>query len=311
MYPAEAHPINARHAPRTPLGRDSRSLKPRVKGLIRLAAFACCGLVAAFACCGLLTAMSAASHMYQRAMTTQYGPLKGQVADVCKPLIPFGVHPGILLIHGGGWVGGDKAAYSERCRNFAKAGYVAVNINYRLADGTLNHAWPAALDDAHLALAWMRKNAVSLSLEQQRIAVLGDSSGGQLAVFLALNGHNLGIKCAVEESGPIDLLTTPSFVKAISPYVFMPQPTQATYRSASPVFAIDADTAPIMIVHGRGDPLVPFSQAEELLAALLNRNVVATFAPYNGGHVMQDTSKAGKRRIIALETSYLASCLRH
>jgi acetyl esterase/lipase len=310
MYPAEAHPINARHAPRTPLGRDRRSLKPRVKGLVRLMAFACCGLVAAFACCGLLRATLTANLLYQRDMTIQYGPFEGQVADVCKPLIPFGVHPGILLIHGGGWVGGDKAAYKERCKDSAKAGYVAVNINYRLADGTLNHAWPAALDDAQLALAWMRKNAVSLSLNQQRIAVLGDSSGGQLAVFLALKGHNFGIKCAVEESGPIDLLTTPSFVKAISPYVFMPPPTQATYRSASPVFAVDEDTAPIMIVHGRDDPLVPFSQAEELLTALLKRNVVATFAPYNGGHVMQDTAKAEKTRIIALETSYLASCLR-
>lgn len=310
MYPVEAHPINARHASRTPPGRDRRSLKPRVKGLVRLTAFACCGLVAAFACCGLSTAIATASQLYQRDMTIQYGPLEGQVADVCKPLIPFRVHSGILLIHGGGWVGGDKAAYSKRCQDFAKAGYVVVNINYRLADGTLNHAWPAALDDAHLALAWMRKNAVSLSLKQQRIAVLGDSSGGQLAVFLALNGHNSGIKCAVEESGPIDLLTTPSFVKAISPYVFMPQHTQATYRSASPVFAIDADTAPIMIVHGRDDPLVPFSQAEELLAALLKQNVVVTFAPYNGGHVMHDTAEAEKTRIMALETSYLTSCLR-
>jgi acetyl esterase/lipase len=239
-----------------------------------------------------------------------YGPLPGEVADICQPFLGFGARPGVLLIHGGGWAGGDKAAYSDRCQDLARQGYTVMNINYRLADGEPGHAWPAALDDAHMALGWMQKNASALDLDSKRIGVLGDSAGGQLAIFLGVNGRRFGIRCVVEESGPVDLLTAPSFVAAVSPAVFLAQPIQTTYRNASPVFSIGRDTVPMMIVHGRDDPLVPFSQAQELLAALLRQNVAVSVVPYIGGHVMQDLSYTARFHIWKLETNYLTSCLR-
>ena len=92
----------------------------------------------------------------------QYGPLPSQRADVCQPVIDMGPRPGILMIHGGGWIAGDKSAYNATCRDFARLGYTVVNINYRLANTKPENAWPAALDDARLALGWMKASAASL-----------------------------------------------------------------------------------------------------------------------------------------------------
>ncbi len=239
----------------------------------------------------------------------QYGPLHDEAADICRPDLAAGPRPGVLLIHGGGWVGGDKATNGERCRDLAQAGLTVMNINYRLADGTPQHAWPAALDDAHLALAWMRRNARTIGLDRQRIAVVGDSVGGQLAVFLGADGRGSGIRCVIEESGPVDLPTAPSFTAAVSPSVFPAQPLAAAYRSASPIFAITKDTVPILIVHGQDDPLVPFSQAQELLDKLHREDIDAEMVAYRGGHIEQGLTDTEKLRINAVETNYLTACL--
>ena len=185
-------------------------------------------------CCSIAATGLTLVSLHRASATISYGPSRSEVADICQPPFGFGMRPGVLLIHGGGWVGGDKAAYSDRCRALARQGYTVMNVNYRLATGAPEHAWPAALDDACMAFGWMQKNAPALDLDSKRIGVLGDSAGGQLAIFLGVDGRRSGIRCVVEESGPVDLLTAPSFVAAVSPAVFLAQPIQTTYRNASP-----------------------------------------------------------------------------
>ena len=238
-----------------------------------------------------------------------YGSLPSQRASVCTPVIDMGLRPGLLLIHGGGWIAGDKSAYNEICRDFARLGYTVVNINYRLAGTKPENAWPAALDDARLALVWMKTNAASLGLDPKRIGIFGDSSGGQLALFLGAEGLRGGVKCVVEESGPVDLLTAPSFVAQVSPAVFSGSRTEATYRSASPVFLLSKGSAATLIVHGVDDPLVPFSQAQELLAALRKQKVPASLLAYTGGHVLQTASSAETLKVKVEEMQFFNHCL--
>ncbi len=236
---------------------------------------------------------------------TSYGSLPEQVLQICQPRIEFAGRPAILLIHGGGWTTGDKASLAARCRTMASFGYTVLNINYRLADGAAGHAWPAALEDARQALTWLRANAATLGVDRRRIGIVGQSAGAQLAVFLGVAGLRDGIVCVVEESGPIDLLSAASFTSVVDPAVFTARPIEDAYRSASPVFRIERTSAPTMIVHGRADPLVPFSQAEELLAALRRKSVPAVMLDYAGGHIMQDTTSSERERVIAAEMAYL------
>ncbi|MDM0069988.1 alpha/beta hydrolase [Variovorax sp. J31P207] len=92
--------------------------------------------------------------------------------------------PCLLYLHGGGWVIGNLESHDRLCRQLANlAGICVVAVDYRLAP---EHRYPAAVDDAVAALHWVERNAAALSIAPDRIAVGGDSAGGNLAAVLAL-----------------------------------------------------------------------------------------------------------------------------
>ncbi|MGP1252878.1 MAG: alpha/beta hydrolase [Kiloniellales bacterium] len=91
--------------------------------------------------------------------------------------------PGVLLyFHGGGYVFGNLESHDTSCADLAAASGVAVlSVDYRLAP---EHPFPAAVEDARAALTWLLRNATGLDLDSRRIAVGGDSAGGNLAAGL-------------------------------------------------------------------------------------------------------------------------------
>ena len=99
--------------------------------------------------------------------------------------------PVVLWLHGGGHTIGSIASYDAVCRRLARlTGCLIVSLDYRLAP---EHKFPAALDDAWAALGWLRDNAAALGGDPQRIAVAGDSAGGNLAAVCALLARDHGI----------------------------------------------------------------------------------------------------------------------
>ena len=92
--------------------------------------------------------------------------------------------PALLYLHGGGWVIGNLDSHDEICRWFANtAGCVVVSPDYRLAP---EHKFPAAIEDCHATMGFMRTCADDLGIDPRRIAVAGDSAGGNLATVLCL-----------------------------------------------------------------------------------------------------------------------------
>jgi acetyl esterase len=98
--------------------------------------------------------------------------------------------PIVVWFHGGGWVVGTLDTYDPLCRALAAAvPAVVVSVGYRLAP---EHPWPAAVEDAYAATLWASRNAAGLGGTQDRLAVAGDSAGGNLAAVVALGSRDRG-----------------------------------------------------------------------------------------------------------------------
>ena len=106
---------------------------------------------------------------------------------VFRPTAPDIPRPGVLFIHGGGYVIGSAAMGDGMCRNIAaQLGAVAASVEYRLAP---HHPYPAPLEDCYRALRWL---ADQPDVDSSRIAVVGESAGGGLAAALTLLAKERG-----------------------------------------------------------------------------------------------------------------------
>jgi acetyl esterase len=105
-------------------------------------------------------------------------------SDAATPL------PLLVYFHGGGWVIGDLDTHDTLCRELANgAGCAVASVDYRLAP---EQGFPAAVDDCIAATRWLRRHAGTMQLDATRLAVGGDSAGGNLAAVVAIAARDAG-----------------------------------------------------------------------------------------------------------------------
>ena len=131
----------------------------------------------------------------------EIGSVRNVVAETPQGAIPLRVYrpaglpdatslPAYVYFHGGGWVIGDLETHDVLCRQITAAAEVAViAVDYRMAP---EHKFPGAVDDAWAATRWVVANAGRLGVDPTRIAVGGDSAGGNLAAVVALMARDAG-----------------------------------------------------------------------------------------------------------------------
>ncbi|MFA6543212.1 MAG: alpha/beta hydrolase [Limisphaerales bacterium] len=207
-------------------------------------------------------------------------PDRKEKADLYLPAnSPAGARrPAVVIIHGGGWSGGDKGAAREINigTNLALNGYVGLSINYVLAT-TNSPTWPRNLHDCKTAVRWLRKNAERLQVDPGHIGVIGGSAGGHLAAMLAVTGEKDGldpqgpygefscrVQCAVDLYGPAELLDWHDISMLGRKRAEAPE----LYRAASPATYADRDDPPLLILHGTADKTVDLKQSVDFAAAL-------------------------------------------
>ncbi len=219
------------------------------------------------------------------------GPLNNWTLDLAMPKGEAGKpRPAIVVIHGGGWIQGDKSSFSRpqnlppgNILDFARQGYVAATINYRLSDEAI---FPAALHDCKNAVRYLRAHAAQYGIDPERIGAWGNSAGGHLALMLGLvdasaklegDGPYLEqsslVQAVVSDSGPIDLLHQYEHDQVRSVIgKFLGGPPEgeriADYKLASPINFISSKTPPILLIYGVADEQVGVETADQFVVAL-------------------------------------------
>lgn len=201
--------------------------------------------------------------------------------------------PGLIFIHGGAWKKGNRADYRVYTMHFASQGYVAATITYRL---TGEAPFPAAVEDAKCAVRWMRAQAANLGIDPMRIAVIGGSAGGHLAMmvgyspgeFEGTGGYHevsSAVAAVVDIYGPANL-TSEQGQAADEVHAFLGGKSFTAapdlWRAASPVNHLDASDPPTLIMHGTLDELVDVAQADELEEKLRDLGVPCEYERLRG-----------------------------
>jgi acetyl esterase/lipase len=240
----------------------------------------------------LLACYSAASALeYQIKANIRYGLYPETVVDIVQPSAPaLENRPGVILIHGGGWVQGNKERMLEEyCLPFVRQGFVVANVEYRLAKSA---PAPAAVQDVLRAAQWFHDHAAEYRVDPKRILAAGASAGGELALIAAMAppsddwGPTINIAAVVDFFGVADVadqLEGPNqrdYAKAWIPE----QPNRLELaRRLSPLSYARKGLPPVLALHGDADPVVPYQQSVALVKALKNAGSDAELITVPGG----------------------------
>ena len=219
--------------------------------------------------------------------------LAGRATRVMAREVPFGAHPRqhldifaprkgaerrpvLVFFYGGNWDSGDRHDYGFAGRAFAELGYVTVLPDYH---HTHEQPYPAFMDDAAAALAWVVGHVADYGGDPERIVVAGHSAGAYIAVTLALDtrwGAAAGIRAAIGLAGPYDFLPFDSPV------------TERTFGhvedlpATQPINHARADAPPLLLITGEADTTVYPRHSRDLAARMRDIGGAAELIIYPG-----------------------------
>lgn len=243
--------------------------------------------------------------------------------DLARPRAGRGPFPAVVWIHGGGWMSGDRTMGHGPLRLLATHGYVAASISHRF---TTEAKWPAQLHDAKTAVRYLRTHAQELGIDASRIGVMGESSGGHLALMVGLTDENDGFE------GNDDWPGVSSRVQAVVSYSTLtdftqledepPQseaefkdyaakrallvalggtedPHDPVWAQLSPVSYVDRDDPPVLMFQGELDDVVPPDQVgyleRKMQAAGARHQVIRA---QKAGHVWKGEERRMTNRVM-------------
>lgn len=200
--------------------------------------------------------------------------------------------PGVIIVHGGGWVRGNRQLdVAPLFEPLSAAGFAWFSIDYRLAADVTQFG--VAIDDVQQAVRFVKSHAGEFHIDPDDLALAGESAGGQLAAMAALRTDpNVSVKAVVAFYAPTDL------VALVKNSEYIPERIRksvqgtpwATFILAglaqlSPVNSVRRDMPPFLFIHGTDDPLVPFSQSSEMCKRMRQAGASCEMYPVEGaGH---------------------------
>lgn len=185
-----------------------------------------------------------------------YGSAENQTLDLYLPK-GMAKAPVLLFVHGGSWYNGDKSEYPFLGEAFSKNGYLTAVINYRKAPQV---QFPAFVQDAAMAVRWVIDHIAEYGGDPNRIYLMGQSAGAQIAALVALDPRYLqavglersALKAFIGQAGPYDFR---AFLEDDKPTQVAMGPREQ-WPLTQPINFVDGKQPPMLLQHGLSDTVV-------------------------------------------------------
>jgi acetyl esterase/lipase len=208
----------------------------------------------------------------------------------------------VVWVHGGAWRAGSKE--SMPLEALVKRGYAIASVDYRLSPVA---KFPAQVHDCKAAIRFLRARAKDYGYDASKIGIAGSSAGGHLVAEIGVtNGHSKlegtvgehldqssSVQAIVDYYGPTNFLTilkqsTPHGLSVRVPALQLllgsqPEENAALAKLASPIFHVDRNDPPLLMIHGDHDPQVPINQSHELHGCYKKLDLPAQLEVIHGG----------------------------
>lgn len=267
------------------------------------------GIIATLICIvgsslALVSCADQGKYTYDKYEEITYGEYERQTLNLYLPREREGTVGLILVIHGGGWIGGDKEYYNKKLDQWCKAyGCAAAAINYHFISDEFS--CDDIMQDIALSLDKIHEFAAEKGYNIEKAMLTGNSAGGHLSLLYAYKyADRASIRpvAVANYSGPTDLTDESYFVNNSNASGYLDlfsslchtEFTEDNYQSAemqekmleySPVNYISESTVPTLICHGDADDIVPYTNAVILKERLDQMGVKSDFVSYrNSGH---------------------------
>jgi len=224
---------------------------------------------------------------------------------------PAGRIPCIMTIHGGGWRSGNKARFARFASKFAEEGFAAACIGYRLKPEVKVRQ---CVEDAKASVRWVRANAKKYKIDPDRLGAFGGSAGAHLAAMLGTSfksaeiegdGGNKGVSSRVHA---VAALAVPADMTAFGRYVG----DSKSAKLISPASFVDKDSAQFLLIHCKGDRVVPYKQSIILQDKLKKAGVPVELTTIEGkSHAFWNGGGPVAKKTLADTVSFFKKALKH
>lgn len=237
---------------------------------------------------------------YEIYSDVKYGDKAANVMDIYMPSEAYERESNgcVLFIHGGSWIGGDKADEAARCQILASRGYIAATMNYTLwsEDVADEYTVSTVLDEIDLALSAIKEFSAQKGVKIDKAATAGYSAGAHLSMLYSFSKSDTApveIVFSANLAGPADICTeiwgedmTLTIAKIltgedISAQMLESGAADELLKSISPVYYIDEKTPPSIIMQGGKDNIVPPDNADSLVEKFTQSGVTYDYVYLN------------------------------
>ena len=207
-----------------------------------------------------------------------YGTDASQKIDLGLPANRNATTPLVIVVHGGGWVAGDKTELSWMLTGLKQRGFAVANINYRLTLNTADN-YKMQLDDIDSAVQYSLRKANDYSFNGQKLYIVGHSAGAHLSLCYAYTRNANGkVKAVGSLSGPTNLFSMAYYNAVIYDPILKPflgvslypitTDSEQRYKNCSPIFQATNSSPPSIFFYGELDLVVNPDQSTSIVYTL-------------------------------------------